>query len=474
MTQTPNLLITEIAANQNQKEVTANNAFIELEAAMTNLLAVTMTDADLILTATEGGQALGNIAFVFSGTLTANRNIIVPANKKAYFVINNTTGGHNLVVKTSGGTGVTVAVATTPYTICYCDGTNVVEVGSASGGGSSTLAALTDVDLSTLIDGQVLQYNASIGRWENHTPESNGAFSGSIGDGSSTTITVTHNLGTTSVAVSVFDIASGAEEPATTTYTVIDANNVSITFAVPPSSDSKQVVILAAGGSGGADSLSSLSDVNITSPQDSDLLQYNASTGKWENKVASGGGGSNLIFEADGDSLSGWSVVGTVTANNTSSGFSPNDFQSVFVVGAGGASYAFINLGASLAGATIELDIAADDSGAIVDFLFGCTALGAGPMLRLDGRGGTDKSGLAIAAAWNDPITALQFSYVAAGKTFYHVKFVISANGANVTWSINGAVQGQGPAPLQGTYIGFFGDAGDAGGHIANIRVYKS
>ena len=61
---TPNLDISHIATNQNQKEATANSAFDEFDGALTALLVKALpADADYTLTATEGGEALGNIAF---------------------------------------------------------------------------------------------------------------------------------------------------------------------------------------------------------------------------------------------------------------------------------------------------------------------------------------------------------------------------------------------------------------------------
>jgi hypothetical protein len=166
MAQTPNLLITEIAANQNQKEVTANNAFVELDGALTNLAAIAMPYADYTLSATEGGQALGNMAFSFTGSLSGARNIIVPTNQKLYAVQNNTTGGFSLTVKTAGGSGVAVAVSATLYSLLYCDGTNVVAVGGA-GGGSNYLAGLLDVLITSPTDGQSLVYNGGAEKWEN-------------------------------------------------------------------------------------------------------------------------------------------------------------------------------------------------------------------------------------------------------------------------------------------------------------------
>jgi hypothetical protein len=132
MSQTPNLLITEVAANQNQKEVTINQAIIELEAAFTSAVTIAMTDADYTLTATEDGQAYGNLAFQFTGTITANRHIILPNTPKLYLIMNNTNAslGVDLIIKcaTGGGSTVSVAVSSSLYTIVFCDGTNVVGI----------------------------------------------------------------------------------------------------------------------------------------------------------------------------------------------------------------------------------------------------------------------------------------------------------------------------------------------------------
>lgn len=147
MAQTPNLLITEIAANQNQKEVTANTAFLELEGALTDLVIIATADANVTLTTAEGGQALDHMCFSFTGALTAGRNIVVPTNKKLYAVNNACTGGFSLTVKTPSGTGVALAASTT-YTLLYCDGTNVVAVAASVGGTVGLSNGGTGVDLS--------------------------------------------------------------------------------------------------------------------------------------------------------------------------------------------------------------------------------------------------------------------------------------------------------------------------------------
>lgn len=176
MSQTPNLLITEVAANQSQKEVTINNALVELDGAITALLTVALSDADYDLTTTEGGQALGNAAFKFTGALSASRNIIVPATPKFYAVQNDTSMGgspaayQTIVVKTSGGTGVTINQGTTGYTLVYCDGTDVLPVEAVAG--ASALSSDTDVDITSPSNGDLLTYNSGASKWENQPASS--------------------------------------------------------------------------------------------------------------------------------------------------------------------------------------------------------------------------------------------------------------------------------------------------------------
>ena len=64
------------------------------------------------------------IAYNFTGTLTGNRNIIVPTTVQQYWVTNATTGSFNLTVKTASGTGIIVPQS--QALILYCDGTNIV------------------------------------------------------------------------------------------------------------------------------------------------------------------------------------------------------------------------------------------------------------------------------------------------------------------------------------------------------------
>lgn len=74
---------------------------------------------------------LDRVAYNLFGTLTGNRNIIVPTTIQQYWVTNDTSGSFTLTVKTSAGTGITVPQGEAQ--ILYCDGTNVVQAQTSAG-----------------------------------------------------------------------------------------------------------------------------------------------------------------------------------------------------------------------------------------------------------------------------------------------------------------------------------------------------
>lgn len=85
------------------------------------------------------GSELNRIVYKFTGILTGNRNIIVPATVQQYWVDNATTGSFTLTVKTAAGTGVTVGQG--QRGILYSDGTNVVDADTST---VSVPIAITD------------------------------------------------------------------------------------------------------------------------------------------------------------------------------------------------------------------------------------------------------------------------------------------------------------------------------------------
>jgi hypothetical protein len=127
----PNLDIAHVAAAQNQKEVTINDAIDALDRAVTDLLTKDLTaeTSPLALTATE---ALRSVALRFTGTPAGAFTIHVPASRKGWHVLNDTTVV--VTVKTPAGAGVDVAPG--GRAILYCDGADVVLVADSTAVGA--------------------------------------------------------------------------------------------------------------------------------------------------------------------------------------------------------------------------------------------------------------------------------------------------------------------------------------------------
>ena len=82
------------------------------------------TGTDTTLTMSQGASATTRNMFIeLTGTGGANTNLIVPNNKKLYFIYNNTSAGQ-VTVKVSGLTGVSVANGT--KVILVSNGTDII------------------------------------------------------------------------------------------------------------------------------------------------------------------------------------------------------------------------------------------------------------------------------------------------------------------------------------------------------------
>lgn len=97
-----------------------------VEQAITGVESVIMTDATYTLTALNGASdEARNAVVTMTGSLTANRNVIIPSAEKVYNFRNSTSGGFSIVVKTASGSGVTIASGMT--VTVYCDGTDCTQ-----------------------------------------------------------------------------------------------------------------------------------------------------------------------------------------------------------------------------------------------------------------------------------------------------------------------------------------------------------
>lgn len=102
---------------------TNTNLGTAIEEAITGSANVTFANADVTLTLTDTNatQTARNLRLNLVGTVSAARNLVVPAIEKQYIVNNTLT--FPITVKNSTGTGIDVAPSTTQ--VVFNDGTNV-------------------------------------------------------------------------------------------------------------------------------------------------------------------------------------------------------------------------------------------------------------------------------------------------------------------------------------------------------------
>ncbi len=188
MSTTPNYGWPLLATNQASPEVTHNAAITDIDQAFGSLLVKALPDSNYTLNLAAVPSEASYLTYMFTGSLTADRNVIAPTNKKLYSVWNNATSPYNIVFKTAGGSGITIPYsATAAYVLLYCDGTNIVSIGTQSGGGggggggggssalvwleTQTASSSATLDFSTLSSAYV-EYLIEV---RNLVPDTNGA-----------------------------------------------------------------------------------------------------------------------------------------------------------------------------------------------------------------------------------------------------------------------------------------------------------
>ena len=128
-----------------------------LEQAISGYVTQAITDgssANTTITIPNGATGVARNMFIeMTGALSfSTTSLIVPANKKMYFIFNNTSGGFAVTVKVSGQTGILVPNG--KKVVLTCNGTDIVEahtaiVGNATMGGTLGVTGATTLS-STL------------------------------------------------------------------------------------------------------------------------------------------------------------------------------------------------------------------------------------------------------------------------------------------------------------------------------------
>lgn len=122
-----------------------------LEESVAGVAQISLPDADYTLTTANGATDEARQAvLLFTGTLSAARNVICPTKEKVYVVKNSTTGGYSVTLKTSAGSGITVANGNTAFV--FCDGTNVVTALTTISASSPTFTGTISLDGATVVN----------------------------------------------------------------------------------------------------------------------------------------------------------------------------------------------------------------------------------------------------------------------------------------------------------------------------------
>ena len=108
---------------------------------------------------------LNKTAYIFTGTLTGNRDIIVPNTTQQYWVSNQTSGSYTLGLRTASQPSPGVTVSQSARAILYCDGTDVVDADTstiglplsvAQGGTGATTASNARINLGATTVGNAV------------------------------------------------------------------------------------------------------------------------------------------------------------------------------------------------------------------------------------------------------------------------------------------------------------------------------
>jgi hypothetical protein len=160
--------------------------------------------ANTTITIPNGATGVArNMVIEMTGALTfSTTSLIVPANKKLYFIYNNTTGGFAVTVKVSGLTGVLVPNG--KKVILTSNGTDIVEaanqvVGNFAVGGTATMAAINASGLVAMAGA------ATVGT----TLVVSGVATFNVGPSISGTLAITNTANTMLDALTVLNASAG-------------------------------------------------------------------------------------------------------------------------------------------------------------------------------------------------------------------------------------------------------------------------
>lgn len=223
-------LYTIVAGTSSVTSYTDERTWVE-PSHLTQQASVSITTTDVTLSAEQARAR----HIILSGTLTGDRNLIVPDSGE-WIVYNNTSGAFTVTVKTSAGTGDTVDQGSNRG--FFADGTNVVAttagvVSSVDSFSTIAVSGQSDVVADSSADTLTLAAGTGISITTNATTD---------------TITIT-NTGTASNSFTTIAVSGQSDvvaDSATDTLTLVAGSGITIT--TDPSTDA--ITLVSTGGAG--------------------------------------------------------------------------------------------------------------------------------------------------------------------------------------------------------------------------------
>jgi hypothetical protein len=157
-----NLALSQVAAAQNQKEVTINDQAGQLDAALTEVLTIEVDDTNTYaLTDAELRRHFFIVVTEGSPAPTAAIAVQAPGIRRGLFKLLNLTA-QTVAIEVPGQTESAPQIAPGENRMLSCDGSDVrtAEIG-APDLGSASIGELLDVDISGIATGQQLSWNGS-------------------------------------------------------------------------------------------------------------------------------------------------------------------------------------------------------------------------------------------------------------------------------------------------------------------------
>lgn len=225
-----------------------------------------------VLSATASSTTLGGLDDV-TITTPSNGQVLKYDSANSIWVNANETGGS---IALDDITDVTITSVTDGQILVY-DGNSGEWINDVLPTPSLDIEDIGDVEITSLTNGQILKYDSDSDKWINANETGGSASISTLTDVTLTTLTDGQILKYDNISNKWINVAESVGDTVSVSQVQTTGTKIAtVTVSGTPTD-------LYAPTGGGASSLSGLSDVNLTTPSDGQMLSYDNATSKWVN-----------------------------------------------------------------------------------------------------------------------------------------------------------------------------------------------